>query len=185
MFCLTTEQQIEIREQVKVTLDKPFTYYYWNRNDDDEKIAKDKAASNPNGYITFDFDSNNRYILKDNEYFFYTDKNKLDIAFYGSGTEIVVRSSSGEPLKLIKRYNNAIDTASIVDNGLASQIPWERIDLKAQSDGATDYKTLTLTEYQYVTLGAGDKLTQITPGSTITTKDEDATTSGPTHLDNT
>lgn len=178
MFCLTTEEQIEARERVEVTLDKPFTYYYWNRNDDDEKITADKNRSesegSPQGYITFEFDSitadgKASYILKDNEYFFYTDKNKLDIAFYGSGTEIVAKMSSGNNLTLIKRYNNAVDTASIVDNGLASQIPWERIDLKAETTSGA-WKTLTLTEYQYVTLGTEDTLNYIEPVDTDKTE---------------
>ena len=97
MFTLGTNEQIEIREIVKVDLDDVSTNIYWIRNDED-RLCKDGKT------IEFEFDSEpvykteaghtsevdyyKSYTLKDNEYLFYTDRNKTSLAYYGSGTKI-------------------------------------------------------------------------------------------------
>jgi hypothetical protein len=104
MFTLGPNEQIETRDFVKVTLDKAGTNIYWERHDEvvgindriyfewnedpyfidkNTKEEKDEGTAN-----TIKFYS--AYTLKDGEYFYYTNQDKNDIAYYGAGTKLNV-----------------------------------------------------------------------------------------------
>ena len=88
------------------------------------------------------------YTLKEGEYFFYTDKNKNDLAYYGNGTKIS-RSSSGVNLR---RYIEADDDTSVDDilqYGLSASIPWISKTFSSSTGG------IEIREYQYVNLTGG------------------------------
>jgi hypothetical protein len=60
------------------------------------------------------------YTLKEGEYFYYTDKNKSDIAYYGAGTKIT-RTINTPP---IFKYNtdNTISSEDIATKGMNAAI---------------------------------------------------------------
>jgi hypothetical protein len=74
MVGLGSDEQIEYRTIASVTLDKGYNLY-WAIND----MVAANAELNSN---------DNKYILKDNEYFFISGINKDSMSYYGSGTEL-------------------------------------------------------------------------------------------------
>ena len=169
MFTLGTNEQIEIREIITVTLDDAHTNLYWDLPD---------RVSTAGGYVEFPFDEepvyihkttkelwteadgiNNReirylsYTLKEGEYLYYTDMNKSDIAFYGFGTTI----KRGLKTPTIFKYtsDDLISTDEISTNGLSSSIPWRSYKLNG-SDAA-----LTIIENQFINLTEGDTLVSV------------------------
>lgn len=99
--------------------------------------------------FTFDEDNDTAYTLKAGEYFYFTDKNKLDIAYYGPGTKII---RSNTTLHLTKyESNNGISPETIAQYGLAASIPWKQYKLN-------NVKYLKIKEYQYITLTSGDSI---------------------------
>lgn len=62
------------------------------------------------------------YTLKENEYFFYTNKNKTDLAYYGNGTKIT-RSSADVILVRDMSAEKSISADDILQYGLAASIP--------------------------------------------------------------
>ena len=159
MFTMASNEQIEIIEPVVVTLgpsedssiSSSVVNVYWIRNDDAEKIEeKDNEQT-----LTFSWDDDNKtsYTLKENEYFFYTNKNKTDLAYYGNGTKIerignveLVRKISSED------YATADD---ILQYGLAASIPWITKSLSKTNN-------IKLHEYQYINIIDGGYLKDIT-----------------------
>ena len=143
MFTLGTNEQIEIRKAAEVRLDEPQTYIYWTLNkgslDKDKKIKFNKIS-----------DTKYSYTLKDGEYFYYTDQNKLDLAFYGSGTELIFIGSN--PSGYIPQISSEEEvTVETISNFGIDQIPWVLCNF-------SDSTYMILKEYQYVNLTAGDKL---------------------------
>lgn len=142
MFTLGTNEQIEIRKPAEVELNESQTYIYWTLDksslDADKKIKFNKVG---NKYT---------YTLKDGEYFYYTDQNKLDLAFYGGGTELIF--SGGNPYDYIPKISSEeeVTVETISDFGI-DQIPWVLCNFSNST-------YLILKEYQYVNLTAGDKL---------------------------
>jgi hypothetical protein len=61
------------------------------------------------------------YTLKEGEYLFYTDMNKSDIAFYGSGTTIERQVSTQSIYKYTSDTN--ISAEDIIYAGLKADIP--------------------------------------------------------------
>ena len=142
---LGTSEQIEIRDKVEVTLDDNVCYLYWVRHDDAENTENDT--------VEFKFNDDNTYELKDGEYLFYTDKNKIDMAFYGKGT--VIQRDVNTPA-LIKHVANEISsTEDILNYGLAASMNWVRVDLSANN------ASILIKEYKYITLSADDTLKEI------------------------
>ena len=144
LFTLGTEEQIEIRDIMEVVLDQQVTNIYWKLQ---EEVAIDGTK------IKFPFDTNGSYTLKEGEYFYYTDMNKTDIAFYGSGTTI----KKGESTPEIYKYttDEVISAEEISAAGLNASIPWRTYNLS--NTGAQ----LTLRENQYINLTKGDSLLNI------------------------
>ena len=88
--------------------------------------------------------------MKDGEYFYYTDQNKLDLAFYGGGTELIFIGSN--PSDYIPQISSEEEvTVETISNFGIDQIPWVLCNF-------SDNTYMVLKEYQYVNLTAGDKL---------------------------
>lgn len=136
-------EQVEIREPAKVELTKDsfkssnYIYVYKNFNN---ALLQDEKLASANGYRT--------YTLQDGEYVFYTDQNKNELAYFTSGTQVAL--SGG----LVIPSADAIDIAEILESGI-QVVPWERLNFK-------NNEKLTFQEYQYVTLGPGDTIEEIT-----------------------
>lgn len=177
LFTLGANEQIEIRDFVQVYLDELSTNIYWERNEeipdyrnriifefDEEPVNKNTgepcAADDPDAYPT-------AYTLKDGEYFYYTDANKNDIAYYGSGTRI--KRTIHTPLIYKFNLDNDISTDEIASNGLSAAIPWRAFDFS--KSGSHD-KKLTITEYQYINLTKGNILNSVTAVSSSSNEDE-------------
>lgn len=134
LFTLGTNEQIEIREKATVKLNDKRTYIYWTLNRTDDSNL---------------FEANEKeYTLQDGEYFYYTDQNKLDFAFYGSGTKI---TCIGNPTIVSKTGDTSVE--NINELGI-DQIPWVLCNFDSE-------KYLELTEYQYVNLTASDSLNSV------------------------
>lgn len=144
MLTLGSNEQIEIRKAAEVKLNESQTYIYWTLN---------KGSLDENGKIKFnEITKNQKYIytLKDGEYFYYTDQNKLDLAFYGSGTELIFIGSN--PSGYIPQISSEEEvTVETISNFGIDQIPWVLCNFSNST-------FMILKEYQYVNLTAGDKL---------------------------
>ena len=150
-FGLDVEERIEIRKPAETILNNGMINIYWRRQDD-------LANATDNGLVEFIFtddftdDNYTSYTLKEGEYFYYTDKNKLDFLYYGNGTKI---TKSGD-IKLVKNIKaDNVSNEDILTYGLAATIPWINYTVNN-----TDY--LTLKEYQYINLTSGDTLVATT-----------------------
>lgn len=155
MFTLDSNEQICIRDIVKVDLDDT-CYIYWIRRDDDKnrRILQ----------FTFDEDygggTNNAYTLKEGEYLFYTNEQKTDLAYYGAGSLIV----KGTKTPLIEKDMTAGEPSEedILTYGLAASIPWyHRYELGKLDNENKKSAAITIVENQYITLTEGDTLLQI------------------------
>jgi hypothetical protein len=146
MFAFGVHEQVEIREQIKVELDSSNTNIYWELLDED-------ALVDDNNKIKFPFDESGRYTLQAGEYFYYTDGNKQDIAYYGAGT--VITKSPRTPQIEKSRKDNETSAAQINELGLTDTIPWQTLNL-----AATQAK-LVIEEYQYTNLIEGDTLKEL------------------------
>lgn len=145
MFTLSTNEQIEIREFVQVKLDKQATNIYWNLNDESE---------DSDGNIVFPLDKDHpTYTLQDNEYFYYTDKDKQTLVYYGAGTKL---TRGDKTPKIYKSVNdNQITAEEIASEGLTAAISWRSYNFSGTDAG------ITIQECQYINLIKGDKLNSI------------------------
>ena len=143
MFTLGTNEQIEIRDFVQVKLDKQATNIYWNLNNEQEQDGK----------IYFPWNDQGVYTLQDNEYFYYTDKDRQTLVYYGAGTKLTKGRNTPEIYKSVK--DNQITAEEIASEGLTAAISW-----RAYNFSGTD-AAVTIQEYQYVNLIKGDKLKSI------------------------
>ena len=140
-YAFGANEQLEIKEPVIVRLDKSPTYLYWILNDPAQELC------NADNHWT--------YTLQDGEYLFYTDRNKLDLAYYGAGTEISTwNGESGLTLGAID--SSQIDIESIFEYGV-SAVPWLQQSLGETGNG----NIVRIQEYQYITLGESDTLSSI------------------------
>ena len=142
MFTLGTDEQIEIRDIMEVVLDQQVTNIYWKLQ---EEVAIDGTK------IKFPFNATGTYTLKEGEYFYYTDMNKTDIAFYGAGTTIKKSENTPEIYKYTT--DEVISAEEISAAGLNASIPWRTYNFKEAP--------LTLRENQYINLTKGDSLLSI------------------------
>jgi hypothetical protein len=162
MFTLGTNEQVEVRELIQVTLNGRNTNLYW-------EIPG--LVSTSGGYLEFPFDEEpvnkntgeawkasdgdsvkfyTAYTLKEGEYLYYTDMNKSNIAYYGFGSTI--RRGINTPTIFKYVSDDVINTAEISTNGINASIPWRNYNLKG------DKQELTITENQFINLTAGDEL---------------------------
>ena len=151
MLTLGSNEQIEIRKAAEVKLNESQTYIYWTLNkgslDTDKKIKFVNAGTIEISGVEKQCYT---YTLKDGEYFYYTDQNKLDLAFYGSGTELIFVGST-DPSDYIPGISNEEVTVETISDFGIDQIPWVLCNFSNST-------FMILKEYQYVNLTAGDKL---------------------------
>ena len=146
MYSLGANEQIELRDYARVILDKDFLessptiYVYKNFNDCPEL---ETASYDKNGQRI-----NNSYTLKDGEYIFYTNSDKAEFAYFSSGTEVTLTG------KVVLQEFSIIDFSIIFDSGV-EEIPWKPITFSGKD-------SIIFQEYQYITLGSGDKLESLT-----------------------
>lgn len=154
MYSLASNEQIEVREFVQVKLTSDSTYLYWILSNEQNAITAQTCDYCVGG-------SDLHYTLKDNEFIYYTNKAKQDYAYYGSGTEIILHNMTLEPDANFLKIN-----AETVDDGGLEVIPWQCYSLSTKSTG----KSITINEYQYVTLTEGDKLLSCTLSDAVENK---------------
>ena len=147
LLALAPNEQIELRSISKVVLDRPARFY---KNFDDAKLEQG------------DINAPYSYELKDGEYIFYTDQNNQGAAYYGSGSVITL-----SPGAYIPKASDTVEVSQILEQGLHI-VPWSNLVLLS-----TD-RTVTVTEYQYVTLVDGDTLNTltVTAGNTLNKSEE-------------
>lgn len=146
MFTLATNEQIELRDFVKSQLKEP-TLCYW---------------ITPDGKIPFERDATSNqyyYILKEGEYFFYTNEAKSSLVTLGSGTKLYRNADvTTSPIDMTIDYSKTsqinIDDVSNDGIGAFADNPW--VTLKFNGN---DY--LGIQEMQFVTLSAKDQLISI------------------------
>lgn len=168
LFTLGANEQIEIRDYAQVELDEISTNLYWLREDEDD-------LTDLSGKIIFAYDEDpvdidtwmpvvagaqnsiyTSYTLKPNEYLFYTDKDRLDLAYYGSGTKITRSKNTPDLIKYKTEQRmtaEEVEVAGLVGN--VASIPWKAYNL---STTTAKQAKIILTEYQYINLLAGDTL---------------------------
>jgi hypothetical protein len=119
MFTLGTNEQIEIREQVKVNLNEDTMYLYWTLNSDDPNAERNEFKFEEKYGATT---SPNAYTLKEGEHLYYTNSKKQDLVYYGAGTLIV----KGADTPTLYKYASSgeISEEEIMTNGLTAAIPW-------------------------------------------------------------
>lgn len=167
MFTLGTDEKIEIREISNIYLDSSTEYLYWNLNNSSNqlRLAWDKTIKNVGGGISLVTYS---YSLGENEYIYYTDANKLDMAYYGNGTKVTIYDYIATPLETDTSYqndrvyyilNNSVSNDTILSSGLNS-VPWVKFNFNSREN--TGIKTyMVFTEYQYINLIEGDYINNI------------------------
>ena len=162
MFTLGTDEQICIKEIVKIELDKNDSFLYWNRNDENSD-AENNIFEFDEVYTDIDLKTltpeqiaalpRNAYTLKEGEYLYYTNAKKTNMAYYGAGSIII---KSEKTPKLIKNTSKGIVKAEdIMNNGLDA-IPW--IGFRLGEDSAK----ITVIENQYISLTEGDTFYGVT-----------------------
>ena len=150
MFTLSTDEQICIKEIVKIELDKNDSFLYWNRNDENpdaeineftfDEIYKDESEQTTES-------GPNAYTLKEGEYLYYTNAKKTNMAYYGAGS-IIIRSKK-TPLLRKNASKGLVKAEDIMNNGLDA-IPWIGFRLGEESS------KITVIENQYISLTEGD-----------------------------
>lgn len=149
MFRFAANEQLEVREFAKVTLSKEtlnnsdYIHVYKNFNNCE---PLEESSTEIDGALP-----TRSYTLKDGEYVFYTDSQKTDFAYYGSGTEIILTGNAKIPAC------DVVDIATILDYGI-NEIPWQYLTLNDPEN------SLTFKEYQYITLGPKDTINSLTIG---------------------
>ncbi len=150
MFTLGTNEQICIRDIVKVELDEDGTNLYWELNSDDPDLLTNEFVFNE---PDLEGNANMAYTLKEGEHLYYTDSKKNDIAFYGAGTLVIRHANTPKLTK--KTTDGTISEEDIMTYGLAANIPWNAFRL------STPYSSITIIENQYISLTEGDTLKYI------------------------
>ena len=163
MFTLGVNEQIEIRDIVKINFTSKDTLLYWILQSDDPEVEtntfnfdedygldEDRKDSNGNEWIKDGKPIHNAYTLKEGEYLCYTTSKKQDLAYYGTGT-LIVREINTKPLQKFAR-NGEISMEEIITNGNTAAIPWHGFNLSSPNSG------LKVIENQYISLTESDKL---------------------------
>lgn len=159
MFTLGSNEQIEIRQKDETILNTTTCSLYWERNDED-------ALMDDNGKITFEFDEDYdstsgkylTYILKDGEYFYYTDANKQDLKYWGSGTRITRSVNTPDIYKY--KLDSSTTAEDIENKGLSASIPWRTFNFYGGTNNVNK-KAVTITPHQYLSLVKDNVLNSI------------------------
>lgn len=128
MFALGASEQIEIRNLVTVILSGNVNLC-WRLNTENNSIERDT-----------------NYTLGPGEFIYYTNDKKVDIAYYGEGTEVCTGNQG-----LIWPAGEKVITELEADGLGLADMPWQPMYL-------TEAQQIVLKEYQYVTLTEGDTL---------------------------
>jgi hypothetical protein len=107
---MDTNQQIELRAITTVKLqgqNEKLPIYWTSPVYTDNLPWEDKGGSVL------------EYILNEGEYFYYTDANRTDMAWYGNGTKITLHGINETSLKK-NSSESAIDPDSILSNGVSA-----------------------------------------------------------------
>ena len=154
MFTLGTDEQICIKEIVKIELDKNDSFLYWNRNDEnpdaESNIFEFDEIYNTDTSLTAEQIAElppNAYTLKEGEYLYYTNAKKTNMAYYGAGSIII--KSEKTPLLRKNASKGLVKADDIMNNGLDA-IPWIGFRLGEESS------KITVVENQYISLTEGD-----------------------------
>lgn len=143
MFTFNPNEQVEIRKKAGVEFNSP-SYFYWTLN----PTAEDEKGVDLGSRI-----QNNKYVLKENEYIYYTDAAQVSMAYYGQGTEIQLLGTTPVSTSELKLDENATEVpADKIAQMQLRDIPWKYINL----DGTN--RKIFLQEYQYVNLTCGDSV---------------------------
>lgn len=152
MYSLGSSDQIEIRDRATLVLGRSKdktgnelysnVYIYWTILDEDKYEGST---------IPFPWDNDGKYVLKSGEYFYFTDDSKLDMSWYGSGTEIIKTGS----INIDKpRSQTTKKTAEEILTAGISGIDWWKISPDKNNH-------ITFSEYQYINIVQDDKLCSI------------------------
>ena len=164
MFTLGTDEKIEIREISNIYLDSSTEYLYWNLNNSSNQLRLAyEGIKDVGGGISLVTYS---YSLGENEYIYYTDANKLDMAYYGNGTKVTIydyistpTDSSYKNPRVYYILDNSVSNDTILSSGLNS-VPWVKFNFNSREN--TGIKTyMVFTEYQYINLIEGDYINNI------------------------
>lgn len=147
MYNVGPNEQLDIRDFIEVNLNETANLY-WILNDTIKLGNKTDIEANKNDISILE-----SYTLEDGEYFFYSDKHKLDMAYYGAGTEIRFTGHGQRVFKFAKDITQ-VNIEEILEKGI-SAIPWRTVTLDANN-------SITFREFQYVTLTAGDSIRGLT-----------------------
>lgn len=170
MLSLGSSEQIEVRNFVEVRFNPGDTMFVY--------FEKNTEYADANGVINLfeepaDSSGIKKYTLKENEYFYYTDINKSDIAYYGAGTEITAKN-----IDFTKKVGDvASDKDTIAANGLAASIPWKAYRVSNE-------QFVQLREYQYMNLVEGCSLVDVetNSGSALTLGNNFTPINGATYI---
>jgi len=166
MFTLGTDEKIEIREISNIYLDSSTEYLYWNLNNSSNqlRLVYDNKTDFEGGISLVTYS----YSLGENEYIYYTDANKLDMAYYGNGTKVTIYDYIATPIGTDTSYkndrvyyilDNSVSNDTILSSGLNS-VPWVKFNFNSREN--TGIKTyMVFTEYQYINLIEGDYISNI------------------------
>ena len=145
-FSLTAQESIEKQKVNRVELTKK-TKCYWIRNNASNKLFTDDEWTSGTG----------KAILKENEYFFYTDAAETQLVSLGSGTTI---ESSLSSLQYIEA--DVVELSDVVENGmLALKDKWKVLNFSAITP-------MKIQENNILTLSENDTLTMRTEDSSDT-----------------
>ena len=141
MFALESNEQIETRYPVKTTFQNTSILAYWSLNNEDNKFDWQPEGSD---YY---------YILKDGEYFFYTDTNKTGLVILGSGTKIIAKGYTN-----LNNYNNSkkIDLDKVSKEGINAFSSDSWITWRVLADQSLIFQEMTL-----ITLTEGDTIVSL------------------------
>ena len=170
-YTLTADQSIDYRTLSSDKLNT-FKRCYWLTNQTDNEIVWEKTnqiSDNLNNITNYLY----TYILKDNEYFFYSDSNLSTLYSYGSGTRLnlsvteLTNDNASNPeyipyavLPKNWKHNNYVNIEDITINGLSALDDY--FIRKVFSDDAL---TLDIIENEIITLTEGDTIQVINSNS--------------------
>ena len=136
-YTLGAQESINIREVNEVVLNKR-TPCYWITNTKGEDLDT----------TVIPFDANNEYMLKEGEYFFYSDSTLTSLVSVGSGTTLKLNNSA-----ITFGACRKISIDEIINNGiLALKDYWRYLSF-------SDSTKLTITENQILTLAEDSSIT--------------------------
>ena len=135
---LSSNQTISSRKLLSTKLDDSGIWCYWIIN----------SASDGTNTL---FENDDTYrILRNNEYFIYTNADLNELVILGAGTRISRTSTNSSSKWRIDNKDN-ITIESISENGTSSDISWQKnLDLSRDN--------LYITEMNIITLGKGDNI---------------------------